>query len=370
MKALAITHKGCEDICQKEIEELSGSECKAEDSAVLFEVAKKETLFEICYRAQSVSKIMILLGIFNFKKIDDLKKIEEVDIKEFVNKKTKMVVRCRREGEHGFNSNDIEKNVGEYIINNAKKNNKFEPKVDLENPDVIFFVYVNGKKAYFGVDLCGFELDKREYKIFNYAPSIKGTMAYCLLRFAGVEKDSVILDPFCHNGTIAIEAALFFNDFPVNYYRKEKFNFKFDFKKVDNRIKDKKNIFALDASFNSVNSTKKNAKVAGVNKNINFSRTDVEWLDLKKGEKSIDAIVTMPPEVSRTKSEKEVEKLYKELFYQAEYILKKDGVVAVVVINPGPIIKCAGDKFKVKNKKEVWSGKQKYWFVVIEKKSS
>ena len=54
----------------------------------------------------------------------------------------------------------------------------------------------------------------------------------------------------------------------------------FDFDKFNSKF-DKANIFAFDSQFRHIDAAKKNSKIAGINKNINFSRTEIEWLDTK-----------------------------------------------------------------------------------------
>ena len=68
--------------------------------------------------------------------------------------------------------------------------------IDLESPDVTFFVYIIGKRFFFGVDFAGFDLSKRNYKVFALADSIKASVAYSLVRLAGVKNGMVVLDPF------------------------------------------------------------------------------------------------------------------------------------------------------------------------------
>jgi len=87
-----------------------------------------------------------------------------------------------------FSSQDIEKETGAFIINNIKEKKAYDQKVDLENPDLIFYVYIFNERCYLGIDFCGFDLSKRDYKVFSSASDIKGTIAYSLLRIVGYKK--------------------------------------------------------------------------------------------------------------------------------------------------------------------------------------
>ncbi len=81
---------------------------------------------------------------------------------------------------------------------------------------------------------------------------------------------------------------------------------------------------------------KKNAKIAGVDKLIKFSRTEVSWLDLRFEENTVVAILTQVPTPGKSIARKEIEEMLAELFYQAAYVLEKKG--AVVLICPDSAI--------------------------------
>ena len=112
-----------------------------------------------------------------------------------------------------------------------------------------------------------------------------------------------------------------------------------DFKKIfkDGKNEDKHNgkteVIGHDTAMKYVQYSKKNAKIAGIDKLMKFSRVSAEDLDIKYGTE-IDCIATQPPLMSKLLNRKDLEKVYKELFYQADFILKKDGKMAVLTNDP------------------------------------
>ena len=84
----------------------------------------------------------------------------------------------------------------------------------------------------------------------------------------------------------------------------------------------------------NLKSAEKNAKVAGVNKLIDFSRMDVSWLDTKFSKGEVDIVVSQLPSPSKSFAEERVEKLLKELFYQLEYILSRKGTCVFLTRAP------------------------------------
>ncbi len=372
MKGLAITSKGIEDIAALEIKELIDAKCEIEETCVIFDFKKFEDLCLLCYKAQSVDRILYLLGDFEFDNFFDNFKnhIEKLKFDGWVSKGKNFKVECIRIGDHNFKSVDVEEKAAQYI---KSKNKKFI--FSIKSPDIIFFVYIFGNKCYFGVDFAGFELNKRSYKIFLHSNSLRGTIAYALIKKSGFEKEDVMLDPFSRDGVISIEAALYAADFPVNYYKKDKFaflrlNLGIDYEKFFRNIdkkpgKTKPQIYSFDHMFKFVDYSKKNAKIAGVDKQINFSRVELEWLDIKFNKESVDRIISGLPSSKNIN----LEKIHNEFFYQAEYVLKKDGIIGVITKMPDFAKKYAEKyKFAVLKEKNVWSGEQPLSIIIFKRK--
>jgi putative N6-adenine-specific DNA methylase len=382
MKAIAITSKGIEDICSKEIEELIKAKTETKESCVIFEPKKVEDLCLLCYKAQSVDKILFLFNSFSFNEksfFNDLKKIiDKIDFSKWLDKDMKFMVSCKKDNDH-LSTEEVCSKTGELIIDKIKEKEKYNQKVDLNNPDLIIFVYIVGNNCYLGIDFSGFDLHKRSHKIFVHSSSLRGTIAYALVRIADFKEKETLLDAFTGSGTIPIEAALYTSNFPVNYFNKDKFSFlrfkdkinpKKIFSEADKKIKTTKSkIYGYDSVLGYVTNSKKNAKIAGINKQINFSRIDIEWLDTKFDKESIDKIVANPPN-TRSINQKEIEKVYNEFFYQAEFVLKKTGKIVLISTEKSlEFLKKYAEKYKFKLKEErvVYSGKAPLKVAVFSK---
>lgn len=383
MKAIVITHKGIEDIAALEIKELIKANPKVNETVVLFEPKKIIDLCKLAYKAQSITRVVYLFDEFkiqnDFNKILKTieKRIKKINLDKWLDKNKSFKVLCRHLTNNNFSSQDIEKEAGAFIIENIKQKKAYNQKVDLENPDLIFYIYIFNERCYLGVDFCGFDLSKRDYKVFSSASDIKGTIAYSLLRIAGYEKQKKLLDPFCSSGVIPIEAALYSRG-TVNYYRKEDFAFlklkpceKNNFEGLFNKLnkEDNKNkplISASDQQLYHIRSAKKNAKIALVNKDIEFSRADIEWLDTRFDKNEIDLIVAKPLfskyDLLKTK------KTYDEFFYAAKYILSEKGKI-VLISRSAELLKQSAEKhgFKIAEERIVWQGQQKLQIIVFKR---
>ncbi|MBI3034943.1 methyltransferase [Candidatus Woesearchaeota archaeon] len=376
MKGIVITSKGIEETAAIEVKELINAECVVQESCVIFDFKEFRDLCLLCYKCQSADRVLQLIASFEFGNFfEGLEKaIEKSDLGIWLKEHKKFRVECVRLGAHDFKSVDVEAKAGKFILK-KHSNKKFE--IDIKGYKVAFLIFIIGNKCYFGVDFAGFELNKRAYKIFLHPNSLRGTIAYALVRESGFKKGDAVLDPFSRDGVIAIEAAFYASGFPHNYYKKDKFaflrlnlgiDFEEFFKSIDNKVKKPKaGIQSYDHLFKYVDYSKKNAKIAGVEKFINFSRVELEWLDIKFREKSVDRIITNPV-ASKSAN---LDKVYNEFFYQSAYILKDEGRISIISRMPDFVRKHAEKHdFAVVKEKEVWSGEQMLKIIVFKKEIS
>ena len=368
MKAIAITHRGVETTTQKELKELLKKDSEIKETVALFD-ATKEVVAQFAYLAHSIKRTGILLDAFTIsaewghtKNIFE-QRISKLATKGWLNGKT-FKVESERNGHHEFNSQSIMETVGELLLKTTTT------KVSM-SPDIIVFVYTVNNDCYVMVDFCGFDLSKRDYKIFTHPASLNGVVAYHLIREAELKEGETILDPFCGGGTIAIEAALYCNNISPQYFRKDKFIFlKFldlDVTTLDHPHQSKTKIHSFDNQLRYFSATRKNAKIANVEKLIHISKVDVEWLDIKLKEGEIDVIITAPPAVIKTVEAHLIKKVYHELFHQSEYILAKTGRMVVIVEDSHLLTKALPHHLQVTNQKEVWQGEKKFIVVFIKK---
>ena len=320
VNAFALCEPGLEDISGKEIQELIGAKCKTNPGIVIFS-ASQEQLALLCYKAQSLKRVAQLVADFKFKTLEDIgKKVQNITFE--IKKSTKVIVECERTGEHAFRSVDVEQ-----LISTLLK--KQGATIDFDNPDTRIFVYINQSSAYIGIDHAGFDLAQREYKIFSHAASLKATIAYAAVRFSGYTSKKHLGSCFGKSGLITIEAALYASGKAVNFYRKDKLAFwKLpEFKDneptfPDTEPKQKLDIRELNHDFRNLNGARKNAKIAGVEKHIQFSHTPTDWLDVKFKEGELDILFAQPV-AGETK-------YMREFFHQAAYVLSENGTVVTI----------------------------------------
>ena len=198
--------------------------------------------------------------------------------------------------------------------------------VNLDNPDNIFVPFTADEEI-LGRALTHKEMRKREYRVFTSNTSLRPTLAASILRLAGFTGEEKLLLPYENDGTLAVEAALMATH-----------KSPFAYEGIGEVLKAKKEeekeaaINVATPSVQFLKAVQKNAKIAGVHKSINVTKAEVDWLDTKFSEKSMDIIVAHLPASSKRKPAQDAKKIAQELEYQAKYILK--GTMAILTIKP------------------------------------
>lgn len=86
------------------------------------------------------------------------------------------------------------------------------PSISKDRPDVRVHAYLTATDATFYLDTSGDPLFKRGYRRETEEAPLRENLAAGLLRLAGWQPGTPLLDPMCGSGTIAIEAALIAQD--------------------------------------------------------------------------------------------------------------------------------------------------------------
>ncbi|MBI4450993.1 hypothetical protein HY642_03385 [Candidatus Woesearchaeota archaeon] len=362
---LALTSIGLEDVLKTELLRAGAAHISAIQGAALCSVASLRDACRIVYQTRIATKIVLLLGrCVRSKDLDScVDSLTTTGLDDWVQAGKSFVVEAESHDDM-LSTPEIEEPLG------ARIHEKFSMPVNFKNPEVTFFALATSEEIFFGVDLSGTDLGRRPYRVFLGAEALKGHIAAGLLAVMEYDGTKTLLDPFCRNGIIPIEAALMATRTPVWKYATEKLLCTkladpetFTASPVDNASP----IIAMDDQFRHVAQAKKNAKIAGIIKCIDFSRTDLQWLDAKFGKRSIDMIATMPVQPSNRLDVQKAGKLVQEFFYQAEYILKPQGKIGVVVKQGMALFKeqAAKYKFKLVHEREVMQGKEKLVFLVF-----
>ncbi|MFH1455783.1 MAG: THUMP domain-containing protein [archaeon] len=349
MKYIAVTLPGIEDVLIKEIKEILGSNAKKiKKGRVMFET---KDIDKFVYMSRSMIKVYEFVHKFKFQTLKQIEEeVEKLDFKF----EQPFVARCVRKTDLSFATREIEEAVGAIIFKKGFKVNLKKPKttVLVELLDDVCII------GYLKYD----DLHKRDYRIRFHRQSINACLAYAMVRLANWDKKKILLDPFVKDGVIVIEAAQYAKQVPRGHFEKI-----LSFPGLDKKIRDvKSNIYGYDNLLSDIRNTEINMKLAGIRKEINLSKTSIDWLDIKFKEESIDCIVTNPPFPSPSNPEKKVKHLYEDLFRQAEMILKKKG--RIIMVSPKKeLLLYYSKQFKKVEERVIKIGGQAYFLIIWTK---
>ncbi len=388
---VAVTcESGCEGLLKQELEQRFKVESTSLGENWVNFKATPEVIAQVMYSSQAAKRVAIILSTGTFEKINYFEKIlstikkDKLDLLAFFLKDRTFRVACERTGTHTFNSMEAEQTVSAAIKEVLKKygtdGKEIEAKLNLSHPDVHIYLRIIDDKYVIGIDCAGRDLSKRQHLVFSNAIATKGTIGFCALLFAGYKPGQLILDPFALSGNIMLEAALYESATPVNYYMKhftlleipEFKPFVEDvIKKVDAKIKQppsKPDIICSDASFNNISAQKKNAKIAGIDKFIACSRTDIEDIDIKTFDSAVDVVCSRVIEPSANVPENKVRKIYEILFKNMMFITKKKSVFVFMLRNTELLEDVAvKEGYVIDDKVQVFQGQQAFWFVKLKR---
>lgn len=283
---------------------------------------------------------------------DAIKIVQQDSFKDFKDLISKIKIRgkitCERSGVHDFNSYSVEK--------------------ELEGEGTEYLVLIKDNNFLIGEKIFKKSPEIRQYKIFQTNYSLKGTIAFSAFLFANKPNFKVFLDPFSLDGMLPIEIALNTSKMPVNYYDKTTIDLPqkiLDLADGKSTQKISKKIYCLDPNFKNLKSQKKNAKIAGVEKVLEFGRVQVKDLDLKFFEEKPDLIITRIQEPSKKIPEKVALKNLQELMNAINIIKSKDCVIVFIMRKKEFIEKLKLFKFNITSK-EVLQGNQKLYLVKLK----
>lgn len=253
MKYFALTIRGAEDLGAWEVQEILGVKTEELEGSVFFET---DNIKEYCTKTKMAEKICAV--------VNEAETVEKLEVTKEDNYCPDIQNYSKYDGEKLFN---------EFIELKGKPNFKSPKKYTLlALPD----------KIVLGEDITLSDLGKRDWRIFLKSDSIRGNFAYTLIKLAGHTGKEKITDPFCKDGTIAIEAKLAGAE-----------------------------VYAADQNYACVNATRKNAKIAGAE--LKLEEKKIEEINEKA-----DIIATIPIMPSKKINEKTCIRIYEELFKYAE----------------------------------------------------
>jgi 23S rRNA G2445 N2-methylase RlmL len=352
MKFYAIVHPGMEELAQQEIKEIIGADSILGNCVIEFESTKEEMIV-ILQRNQTFRRLLFSLD--RNKVVDKLSfNFSVPDF--FIDGGSHAIDLEHIKGEE--KRQEITKSLGKslhVLLDKAK----IKSEVNFKEHDVPIVCHYTGEEYILGIDLAGFELHKRPFRVFAHSASFTGDIAYFLIRKTGFKAGEKFLAGFCKDGGLAIEAALYVNGKIVNKGRLALLKFPL-FRDLEIPIsnQDKTVVFAFDDSMPNVTAAKKNVSIAGVKDLVEVSKYALDDLDVKYSQNFFDRVVFQ----LTTKDENNINEVY----YQVKYILKSGGRLMLVTRKNFDL--SISENFKLLEQEELQRGESSHVVWLLQKK--
>lgn len=215
-RVLASTNRGLEDVGIGEIDRRIDAPAERFYPGMLQFEASESDIATLHARTRSLHRLMLELDRVNCTELTEIYDCAvSLPFSAYLDETQSFAVRAKRRGTHPFTSMDVEREVGQAIIDTVREQTGRRQPVDLDDPDIIFRVFVREETVILALDLTGQQsLHRRAYRISEHEAPIRPTMAYAMYRYADPQPGDRLVDPMCGCGTIPIEAARADRSFP------------------------------------------------------------------------------------------------------------------------------------------------------------
>ncbi len=318
MKCGILTSPGVGLLCQTEITELLNKQGNPITDGMIVDLTWQE-IQVLLLHSQSLRRLIILLGRGETPEQCTI----STSLRDYFTPECSLVVEVDNiKGQD--NRQRIAKSISEILFKQLERES-IAAHLDYKKPQVRVVVYWTGDEYLVGVDVCGRELHQRDYRVFPHSSSLKGDLAYWLVRQSGYHPGEKLLVGFAKDGVIPIEAALWLTRTPLRDLAECSFHHFPSYQKqeaVPVVGVSEGQIFAFDSTLPNVLASRKNAAIARVKKSIDFQRHSLEDLDAHYDEQSFDRLIFMVT----SKDEESINELY----YQSGLLLKQGGSLLIL----------------------------------------
>jgi putative N6-adenine-specific DNA methylase len=213
VRFFATAAKGTEPALRDELRENRFPHVRADRGGVHFEGPLEEG-FRACLVLRCAGRVLHEVGRFEAKTADALYDgVRTIDWCEHLNAQKTLAVRATCRSSALTHTQFVAQRTKDAIVDQIREREGGRPSVDREDPDVTVFVHLAKDEATIYLDLSGESLHRRGYREVPTEAPLKEHLAAAILRIAGWDRRSALVDPMCGSGTLAIEAWLWSRNF-------------------------------------------------------------------------------------------------------------------------------------------------------------
>ena len=222
---------GTEAALCEELRELGFKSVRLNRGGIPFR-GTREDGWRACLETRIAQRIQVLLERFPADTEQDLYNgIHQVDWSPCLTAQHTLSITAICRGSNLTHSGFVALKAKDAIVDQVRNANAEgeRPSVDRDDADVRIVVYIVENRASVFLDLAGPPLHRRGYRQDTGEAPLRETLASAVLRLAGWDRTTPLMDPLCGSGTIAIEAAQWSSNIAPGLDRKQ-----FGFERWDN----------------------------------------------------------------------------------------------------------------------------------------
>lgn len=309
---------GLERLVGQEIDALGGKRTETMDGRIYFE-GDERTLVRANFRLRCAERVLILMGRFPAASFEELfEGTKALPWEEWIGKNDAFPVIGHAIKSKLFSVPDCQKIIKKAIVNrlSSQYGIGWFPETGA-TVRVEFFLFKD--TAALMIDSSGIALHKRGYRPQSGVAPLRETLAAGLVLSSHPREDTLVWDPMCGSGTIAVEAAMIhagiapgisrsfaaqsFPAIPAALWQEER-----EIAKAEIKPANGETVWASDIDAEVLSVAKENATRAGVKDRIRFFVADARTIEKpdRRG-----TVICNPPYGERLMTPAEVEELYR-----------------------------------------------------------
>ncbi|MBR5777139.1 MAG: RNA methyltransferase [Bacteroidales bacterium] len=302
-KMIGKTMFGLEEILAEELRNLGAQDIEPINRAVAF-TGTMETLYKANYCCRTALAILKPFAEFEANNEQELyDNVNQIKWEQIMDVDCTFFIESAANSKIFTNSYYAALKTKDAIVDRFRRMFGRRPTIETENADYKFNLHITNNKVTLLMNSSGDSLHKRGYRQGVGIAPINEVLAAGLIQLSGWKADSNFYDPMCGSGTLLIEAAMYANNIPAQYYRK-KFGFmkwknytpsewKSVKEKADRNIKDfDYEICGCDIDRNVLEQAEKNLRFTKLHHDVCLYHDSFQNQDAPEGE---CMIITNPP---------------------------------------------------------------------------
>lgn len=315
-------HFGLEAVLKKEIIDLGYEISQVEDGRVTF-IGDDEAVCRANIGLRTAERILIKVGSFHAETFDELfENTKKLPWEEYIPSDGKFwVTKAASVRSRLFSPSDIQSIMKKAMVERLKQVYQINWFSE-EGQNFPVRVFLMKDEVTVGLDTTGESLHKRGYRKLAAKAPIAENLAAAMIMLTPWRADRILVDPFCGSGTIPIEAALMAANIAPGMKRgftagswkhlikKKMWDDCYEEAREMADMSAKVRIEGYDNDPGMIKIARQNARLAGVEKMINFEVKDVENFS---HEGKYGFIITNPPYGERLAETADIPLLYRKI---------------------------------------------------------